>query len=152
MFIIEGSAEGGSPARRFPKTDLTKVNYEKNIDGGIVFRGPYRAHGVLFKLVRARMPARGPRVPRGAVCGVPVPSSQKCGGLPCRQSVPRGTGVSGGVSRCSAELPARKVARIESPRVGGFFCGTPARYLARAGSAVRPRAGISAFFAAFDAS
>ena len=116
-----GRADGSSPARRFRKPDLTKVNYEKNIDGGIVFRGPYRAHGVLFKLVWARMPARGPRVPRGAVCGVPVPSRQKCGGLPCRQSVPRGTVVSGGVSRGSAELPARKVARIESPRVGGFF-------------------------------
>lgn len=116
-----GRADGSSPARRFRKPDLTKVNYEKNIDGGIVFRGSCRARGVLFELVRARMPARSSRVPRGAVRCVSVPSRQKCGGLPCRQSVPCGTGVSGGVSRCSAELPARKVARIESPPSRGLF-------------------------------
>lgn len=84
LFIIEDSAEGDSPARRFRKPDLTKANYEKNIDGGIVFRGSCRARGVLFELVRARMPARSSRVPRGAVRCVSVPSRQKCGGLPCR--------------------------------------------------------------------
>lgn len=79
MFIIEDSEEGGYVrGRRFaraslPKTDLTKAIHEKDTDGGVIFRGPYRAYGVLFKLVRARMPARSSRVPRGAVRGVPVP-------------------------------------------------------------------------------
>lgn len=130
----------GVRARRYRKTVLTKAIYEKDTDGGVIFRSPYRAYCVLFQLVRARMPARRAGMSRGPVRGVPVPCGQKRGGVPGREGLPRGPGLRSGVSGGSAELPAREVGGLKAPGSGAFF---RTRYLAAAGTA---------FSAAFEAS